>query len=68
MQLSMLKQLRSLKLISEAEYQLVEKKMCIRDRQRRTVKADYRAVGTGRCGNIHIRKIYGISEHNGKVP
>ena len=27
MQLSMLKQLRSLKLISEAEYQLVEKKL-----------------------------------------
>ena len=36
MQLSMLKQLRSLKLISEAEYQLVEKKL----------KKDYGVIST----------------------
>lgn len=50
MQLSMLKQLRSLKLISEAEYQLVEKKL----------KKDYSVISniTARLSECCVVRLY----------
>lgn len=55
MQLSMLKQLRSLKLISEAEYQLVEKKL----------KKDYGVISniTGLTIIVCVVKLY---QHYGR--